>query len=57
MWGKIIQIVFMGDFIWEQHLKGNSLFVKQKQTYKFWNQTYGYQRGNLGGGYKLGGWD
>ena len=36
-----------------------NLFIKQKQTHRFWNETYGYQRGNHGGGggEKLGGWD
>ena len=32
------------------------LFTEQKQTYRFWKQTYGYQRGNIGGD-KLGAWD
>ena len=27
-----------------------NLFTKQKQTHKFQQQTYGYQRGNVGGG-------
>ena len=26
-----------------------NLFTKQKQTYKYREQTYGYQRGNVGG--------
>ena len=37
-----------------------SLFTKQKQTHRFQKQTYGYQRGNAGGGRcrdKLGAWD
>ena len=25
----------------------NNLFTKQKHTYRFQNQTYGYQRGNV----------
>ena len=25
-----------------------NLFTKQKQSYRSWNQTYGYQRGNGG---------
>ena len=27
-----------------------NLFTKQKQTYRHRKQTYGYQRGNMGGG-------
>ena len=27
-----------------------NLFTKQKQTHRFQKQTYGYQRGNAGGG-------
>ena len=34
-----------------------NLFTKQKQTQKFQNQTYGYQRGKHGGRDKLGGLD
>ena len=32
-----------------------NLFTKQKQTHRLRRQTYGYQRGKVGG--KLGGWD
>ena len=32
-----------------------NLFTKQKQTYRY--QTYGYQRGNVGGRDKSGAWD
>ena len=32
-----------------------NLFTKQKQTHRFWNQIYGYQRGNVWvGGNRLG---
>ena len=31
-------------------------FIKQKQTHRFQNQTYGYHRGNYGEGGELGGW-
>ena len=35
-----------------------NLFTKQKQTYRYWKQTYGYQRGKVGvGGDKSGAWD
>ena len=27
-----------------------NVFTKQKQTYRFWKQIYGYQSGNVGGG-------
>ena len=27
-----------------------NLFTKEKQTYRFQKQTYGYQRGKVGGG-------
>ena len=33
-----------------------SLFTKQKQTHRLQKQTYGYQRGNVGGRDKLGVW-
>ena len=26
-----------------------NLFAEQKQTHKLWKQTYGYQRGQVGG--------
>ena len=32
-------------------------FTKQKQTQRFQNQTYGYQKRNTGGTDKWGGWD
>ena len=32
------------------------LIYKTEQTQRFWNQTYGYQRGNMVKD-KLGGWD
>ena len=32
-------------------------FTKQKQTYRHRKQTYGYQRGNVGGRVKSGAWD
>ena len=31
-----------------------NLFTNQKQTHRSQNQTYGYQRGNVGGSDKLG---
>ena len=34
-----------------------NLFSKQKQTHRPKKQTYGYQRGNVGGSDKLGDWD
>ena len=36
-----------------------NLFIKQKQTYRYPKQTYGYQRGNsVGGGVdNSGAWD
>ena len=34
-----------------------NLFTKQKQTYRYWKQTYGYQRGIVGGRDKSGAWD
>ena len=33
-----------------------NLFTKEKQTHRSQNQTYGYQRGNMGGRDKLGDW-
>ena len=34
-----------------------NLFTKQEQTYRYRKQTYGYQRGNVGGSDKSGAWD
>ena len=34
-----------------------NLFIKQKQTHRFQNQIYGYQRRNLGERDKLGVWN
>ena len=34
-----------------------NLFTKQKQTHRLRKQTYGYQRGKLGGRNKLAVWD
>ena len=34
-----------------------NLLTKQKQTQRFQNQIYGYQRGNEAGQDGLGGWD
>ena len=34
-----------------------NLLTKQKQTYKYRNQTYGDQRGNVVGRDKSGAWD
>ena len=34
-----------------------NLFTKQKQTYRCREETYGYQRGKVGGRDKLGVWD
>ena len=34
-----------------------NLFTKQKQTYRYRKQTYGYQRGNVEGKDKSGAWD
>ena len=33
-----------------------NLFTKQKQTYRYWKQTYGLSKGKPGG-YKSGAWD
>ena len=34
-----------------------NLFTKQKQTHRHRKQTYGYQRGKVGGRDKFGDWD
>ena len=34
-----------------------NLFTKQKQTHRHGKETYGCQRGNVGGRDKLGVWD
>ena len=34
-------------------MRQNNLLTKQKQTQRFQNQTYSYQRGNVGGGMDL----
>ena len=45
-------ITYMQNLIFK--MKQMNLFTKQKQTHRSWNQTYGYQRGNMGGNDKLG---
>ena len=39
----------MSKWINKLIIKYNS-FTKEKQTHRFRKQTYGYQRGNMGGG-------
>ena len=34
-----------------------NLFIKQKQTYRYWKQAYDYQRGNVVGRNKSRAWD
>ena len=34
-----------------------NLFTKQKQTFRYWKQIYGYQRESVGGSDKSGAWD
>ena len=34
-----------------------NLFTKQKETYRYRKQTYGYQKGNVAGRDKSGAWD
>ena len=34
-----------------------NLFMKEKQTHRHRKQTYGYQKGKVGGRDQLGGWD
>ena len=43
--------------MWNVTKSDTKELTKQKQTQRFWNQIYGYQRGNVGGRDKLGGWD
>ena len=43
--------------IWDLLKKDTKELTIQKQTQRFWNQTYGYQGGNLEVGNKLRGWD
>ena len=38
------------DITYKWNLKRWYLFTKQKQTHRLWKQTYGYQRGKVGGG-------
>ena len=38
-------------------IKNDMRTYKTEQTQRFLNQTYSYQRGNVGGRDKLGGWD
>ena len=32
-------------------------YLQNRKTYKYWKQTYGYQRGNVAGRDKSGAWD
>lgn len=47
-------ITFMWNLI---KMIQKNLFTKQTQTQSFQNQSYGFQRGNGGERYKMGGWD
>ena len=51
-------------FLYLSHVESNflkmiqmNLFTKQKQTYRYQNQTNGCQTGNAGGWGKIGAWD
>ena len=43
-------------YIWNLFLVKMNLFTNRK-NHRLWKQTYGYQRGNMGGKDKLGIWD
>ena len=49
---QIYDITYMWNLA-KKKIQMNS-FTKQKQTHRSQNQTYGYQRGNMGGSDKLG---
>ena len=44
LWTIDIKISLLIEIIWE------NLFIKQKQSHRFQNQTLGYAKGKLGGG-------
>ena len=53
-------LVVVEKIIWKIAVtEANSLkiWTKQEQTHRSRNQTYDYQRGNVGGSDKLGVWD
>ena len=54
---EIIQYHLYVEFILKNDMIQKNLFTKQKQTHRSQNQTYSYQRGNVGGSDKLGDWD
>ena len=51
-------IIWYYSFV-EPNFKINDIneLIYKTETYRFWKQTYGYQRGNIGGRGKLGAWD
>ena len=53
---QIYDITHMWNLIFKKMIQMN-LFTKQKQTYRYPKQTYGYQRGNMAGRDKSGAWD
>ena len=45
------QISYDITYMWNiKKMTQMNLFTKQKQTQRLWKQTYGYQRGKVGGG-------
>ena len=52
-----INIIWYHLYVESKKMIQMDLFTKQKQTHSLQKQTYGYQRGKVGGRDKLGGWD
>ena len=50
------QIPYDIIYMWTQRMIQMNLFTNQKQTYRLWKQTYGYQRGKVEGRDKLEVW-
>ena len=52
------QIPYDISYMWNfKKMIPMNLFTKQKQTHRHRKQTYGYQKGKVGGRHKLGVWD
>ena len=51
------QISYDITHIWNLIKNDLNELRKQKQTHRFWKQSYGYHRGKVRGRDKLGGWD
>ena len=58
-WSKLEKwsIIWYCLYVESKRKKDTNGLISETETHKHRKQTYGYQRGNMGGIYKLGNWD